>query len=231
MIKKLSISLLSIMILSGCTAEYNLNINKDLLVDESITIKESIFKVRKQELNVDFFVDSNIERYSSNKDYSLYVYEKKIDSSHASVIASTTYLDFLSYKKDSVIINELFSAFNILNDNNIYKFGYKAKPKEDINIFVDDELYSSLFEDLKVNIKLPFRVISSNADSVDINSGVYTWKYTKDGNIKDINIEFDVNKAKIGKTEQGLYFLSGFVIIILALVGYAYYRYRSNNRI
>lgn len=231
MIKKTILIFIFIMLTVGCTAEYNLNINKDLLVDESITIKESIFKVRKQELNVDFFVDSNIERYSSNKDYSLYVYEKKIDSNQASVVASTTYLDFLSYKKDSVVINELFSAFNILNDNNIYKFGYKAKPKEDINIFVDDELYSSLFEDLKVNIKLPFRVISSNADSVDINSGVYTWKYTKDGNIKDINIEFDVNKAKIGKTEQGLYFLSGFVIIILALVGYAYYRYRSNNRI
>ncbi len=217
--------------MTGCSAEYNLNINKELFVEESVTIKESIFNIRKQELNVDFFIDYNIEKYSSNKDYSMYVYEKQVDSNKAEVTGIATYLDFLNYKKESILIKEMFSAFNILNEGSIYTFGYKVKNKEDINIFKEDELYSSLFNDLTINIKLPFRVISSNADSINIDAGIYTWKYSKDDIVKDINIEFDVNKTKIGKTKQGLYFLSGFVIIILALVGYAYYKYKSNNRI
>lgn len=231
MIKKSVLIFIFIIIMTGCSAEYNLNINKELFVEESVTIKESIFNIRKQELNVDFFIDYNIEKYSSNKDYSMYVYEKQVDSNKAEVTGIATYLDFLNYKKESILIKEMFSAFNILNEGSIYTFGYKVKNKEDINIFKEDELYSSLFNDLTINIKLPFRVISSNADSINIDAGIYTWKYSKDDIVKDINIEFDVNKTKIGKTKQGLYFLSGFVIIILALVGYAYYKYKSNNRI
>ncbi len=231
MFKKMILIFIFIIMNTACTAEYNLNIDKDLIVEESVSVKDSIFNIRKQELDVDFFLDLNIDRYKSNNLYSTYMYEKKVDNNNAIVTANMTYLDFLSYKNTSALIENLFTNLNIINNGNIYTFEYKVKSLSNIEVFKSTELYSSLLDGVDVNIKLPFRVINSNADRFDEDSGIYSWKYIKGESLKDINIEFDISKTKIGNTEKGLYFLLSFVIIICAIIGYAFYKYKSNNKV
>lgn len=231
MIKKMIIIFIFIIIGTGCTAEYNLNINKDLIIDETITLKESIFNIKKQELDVNFFVDLNIDRYRSDDRYSMYMYNKDIDSNNASVTANAIYLDLLTYKNTSPLIENLFSNFNIIKTENIYEFEYKAKSLNNVEIFDASDLYASLVEEIKVNIKLPFRVLNHNADMFNEDIGIYTWEYSNRKPTKNIIIEFDTSKMKVGNTEKGLYFLLGFVIIIGALIGYVYYKYKLHERV
>ena len=231
MIKKIILMFIFIVLLTGCTAEYNLNINKDFIIDEDIIIRDSIFSVKKQNLDVDSFVELNVDGYKSDPRYSMYMYERVVDNSYAKVIAKTTYLDFLSYKQNNIVKASLFDTFNIINNGNMYIFAYKLKPRDEIKIFEEEDLYGSLIDEVKINITLPFEVTSNNADKVNLDTGTYTWKYSKNGVLKDINLEFNANKMSLGRIAIGLYFVLGFAIILLAIFGYAFYKYKSHNRV
>ncbi len=231
MIKKIILMFIFIVLLTGCTAEYNLNINKDFIIDEDIIIRDSIFSVKKQNLDVDSFVELNVDGYKSDPRYSMYMYEKVVDNSYAKVIAKTTYLDFLSYKQNNIVKASLFDTFNIINNGNTYIFAYKLKPRDEIKIFEEEDLYGSLIDEVKINITLPFEVTSNNADKVNLDTGTYTWKYSKNGVLKDINLEFNANKMSLGRIAIGLYFVLGFAIILLVIFGYAFYKYKSHNRV
>ena len=134
-------------------------------------------------------------------------------------------------KNTSPLIENLFSNFNIIKTENIYEFEYKAKSLNNVEIFDASDLYASLVEEIKVNIKLPFRVLNHNADMFNEDIGIYTWEYSNRKPTKNIIIEFDTSKMKVGNTEKGLYFLLGFVIIIGALIGYVYYKYKLHERV
>lgn len=231
MFKKMILVFFFIIISTGCTAEYNLNIDNDLVIEESILIENSILDIKKQELDVDFFLDLNIDRYNSNNRYSMYMCEKEVNDDSAIVTANAIYLDFLSYKNTSPLIEEIFTNLNVVKNNNVYTLEYKAKSLDNVEMFQSSDLYSSLIDEVNVNIKLPFRVMHSNADKYNVEDGIYTWKYSKNEPTKDINIEFDVSKMRIGNTEKGLYLLLSFVIIISAIIGYAFYKYKANDKV
>lgn len=231
MIKKLSISLLSIMILSGCTVDYSINIDKDLIVDESIKINELTNTILTQTLDVDIFLDKAIDNYQNDPRYDLYMYEKYTDDSETYVTAKAYYLDFNAYLENKKIKDTLFENFNIIKEGNTYNFVYVAKNSKDVEIFNDSELYTSLIDEVRLNITLPFKVISNNANNVDIETNTYTWIYKKNENLKNIDIKFDISKSAARKEAIGIYLLTGLIVIVLGTAGFAAYKYKNFNKI
>ncbi len=232
MIKKIVLIFVYILILSGCTAEYNINIDKDLIIDETIVLGDSTYNIKKQNLNVDSFIDSILYEFDTDPNYSMYVYEKDIKESFVNVKAKTIYLDFLGYNRNNNVKENLFSKLNIYEDNGTYTFEYKIKPKDQIKIFNESEsLYDSLIDEVTVNITLPFQVEKHNADSYIAHTGTYTWNYSKNSKLKDINIKFNTNKMSLGSDAPGIYFMVVLVAMFCLVFGYTVYKYKSNNKV
>ena len=94
-------------------------------------------------------------------------------------------LFFLTPKSD------VFDNVNVTKDGNIITFS--AEQKE---LLSSDTNYSLLYDDITVNITIPFEVISNNADKV--NGNTYTWNIKKDSDYK--TIEFSYKECEPGSS-------------------------------
>jgi hypothetical protein len=217
--------------LTGCSVEYNIDINDELIVDETIKVKELTRRILTQTLDVDKFLDRTIRDYRDDPKYDIYMYEKYTDDEESYVTAKAFYLDFESYKNNKNVKDNMFENFNIINEGNVYTFVYVAKDKKDVEIFNDSELYSNLVDEVKINIVLPFRVLSNNADTSEKETGTYTWVYRKNEDLKNIEIKFDKSKRALKKDIMGVYMLVGVFALIIGISGFVAYKYKSFNKI
>lgn len=231
MIRKLSISLLMLIVLSGCTVDYNLEITKDLIIDETININEKTIKINKQVLDEEFFIDSLIDDYKKLNNYSTYMFEKNINNSESIVIARKHYLGIEDYKNNNEAYKMIFEDYTISNQGNVYTFAYKINNKNDILLFKEDELYDSLVNDINFNITLPFKVLEENSDSMDEKQSKYTWKINKEQELKDIVIVFDISKEPLKKETIGLFAIAGLFALLVVIVIFGFYKYKRFNKI
>lgn len=230
MIKKIVLIGMFLLLVTGCTVEYNMDINKDLIIDESIKVKERSSIVDTQTMNVDLFLDKTIEDYQDDPRYPMYIYEKYTDDKETYVIAKSYYLDFENYKNTSNIIEILFDDLQVIKEDNTYNLIYKSKNVRDIEIFKESELYNNLIDEVRVNITLPFKVISNNSNLFDIDKSTYVWIFKKDKPLSDINIKFDISKSAVKKEKYGIYLVGGLFVGILLLMSFTYYKYRNFNK-
>ena len=221
------IVILTLFLLSGCSIEYNLTINSDFSVNEKVVAKENTNRMKnntglKEENAVTYLYD---------------IYKRDGYKTSISTISSegnTISTVMGSYKTlDDYVDN--FST-DIVNEANLTKKGNIVT----LTFEQDDVLSSSdsrglIYDEITVNIKLPFKVISNNADSHK--KDVYTWNIKKDEKPKKIIISYDetINKTKktfnIGafkfsvRTEiiaiTTLFLIAGFIAIVV---------YRNNKK-
>lgn len=231
MIKKLSISLLLLIVFSGCSVDYNLDISKDLIIDETININEKTIEINKYALDKEFFIDSLIDDYKQIYNYSTYMFEKNINNSESIVIAKKHYLGIEDYKNNNEVYRMVFEDYTISNQGDVYTFAYKINNKNEISLFKEDELYDSLVDDINFNITLPFKVLEENSDSMDEKQSKYTWKINKEQELKDIVIVFDISKEPLKKETIGLYAIVGLFVLLVVIVIFGFYKYKRFNKI
>ncbi len=231
MIKKLSISLLLLLVFSGCTVDYNLDISEELLINESINVSEKTIEINKQVLDEEFFIDSLINDYKKINNYSSYIYDKSIDNSISSVTARKNYLGIEDYKNSNEVYKMLFKAYTISNQGNVYTFAYKINNIKDTILFREDELYDSIVNNINFNITLPFKVLEENSDSKDEKQNKYIWNINKEKELKDIVIVFDIGKEPLNNETIGVYVIVGLFILIVGVIIFGVYRYRRFNKI
>ena len=89
-----------------------------------------------------------------------------------------------------------------------------------------------IVDEAVVHVKLPFRVLSNNADSVNRKTNTYTWRIHKDTDYKKIYLEFDVTKKPIEYDKVFIYLVSSvFVVVITLLIIYFFKKKKSSNEI
>ena len=226
---KIFIFLCLILLLSGCSVEYDLTLNDDLTVSEKVVATEKTKRMealtkQKGKQAVNYLYDmfkrngEDITLTSREDDYNTY----------ATVI--TSHEDINDYA--SKFSSDVFDNVNVTKDGNIITFS--AEQKE---LLSSDTNYSLLYDDITVNITIPFEVTSNNADKV--NGNTYTWNIKKDSDYKTIEFSYkegnkkdEININVNNETyniHYGVIIAVGLVIIISSIVLFVYIKNKKNN--
>ncbi len=212
----------SLMLITGCTAKYNLIINDDLSVSDEITASETI---KYYDENYSLY-DRNTaitnlwDNMSSIFDYSRH-YTYKINDNNTGIVAVSEYSSLQDYINRNSIYKQYFEKIDFsLNDDII-----TIKTSGDFYPYVEQDPERFPIDSFSLNIKLPFKVLNSNADLIDGNT--YTWHINKDTKEKSIYLEFDSSK-KVASVDYKM--LITITVIILLIIGiYIYYNKLINK--
>lgn len=182
--KKVVLIFLSIILLSGCDINYNIEIkNNKISTDLDLNVSEEDYKKyndnNEEKLSAtlyEYFDERKILAFD-DMNYTDFLNKKISRSNNALDINYTYNYDYLNFYK-SYALNNCFEDFTVLNEDNY--FYIKAQGT-----------FNCYYDETKINIKTDRKVINSNHDSYK--DGVYTWNITRD-KIDDINIIFQIDK-------------------------------------
>lgn len=212
------ISIIFILILlTGCSGNYNVIINSDLSVNEELelTIDNEYGQYQK---TLSIFEKNNIDKDN---------YDVNVEDDEIKIKYNEKFDSIEQYISNSKVYKQLINNIQ-LNRNNDY-----------IDIYVDENLkiknkYTNIngtnlvdLDVIQVNITNPFKVVLTNADM--INDNVYTWSITKDDISKKIQMQFKpkLDVFPIKPVVVGIVILISSTILIYNLLK----RYKGRQRI
>lgn len=200
--KKIYLLFITLFLLTGCTVEYSLEFNNDIL--EEKIILGPITENAKAEL--DFFEPYAIESYG---------YEDQYDVNLKNDIMTLKY----KYNKNlygmSTPLNDCYDLSSFSYDDEYY---YLLTSKE----FKCLNYAGYETEEVKINFKTNYDVVSNNADYV--NNDTYTW-VINNNNYQDKAIEIKLDKNSITQNEEEnnkgnskiFWLIVGIIVIILTI--------------
>lgn len=218
--KKLKIFVIGILLIlvTGCSGNYNLKINDDMSIDEELYLTiDSTNNAYTKTLKI--FKENNIQE----KDYEVVLsdnnvritYNKKYDSIEEYLLDSKIYhelIDEIQFNKSTDYIDLYVNQkLKVLNDNGIRTNGTNLT---DLDV-------------LQVNIENPFDVNFSNAEIV--NDNVYTWTIKKGDTEKKIQMQFKPSLNVFPYKQVAV--LSAVIICSLIIIFTIYGRYKKRQKI
>ena len=189
--KKIKIILLMLVVIlfSGCTVNYDLYINNDLSVNETVTASDGVktFKLRTRQ-DPQVAANSFFEMYKNeNNEYSFSTIE---EDDIIKSTASTSFDSLEDYEK--YFKTDIIEKVNITQKNNEITLEYNQNTQ-----LSDNSSKSLIYDNIKVSIYVPFKVTYHNADLVEGNT--YIWNIEKDGKLKNIKIDENDNQAYMSR--------------------------------
>lgn len=186
-----------ILLLCGCSATYNLNIEND---DFTESINISIPDIESDEYSSYLLNDQYIKSTISSG----VLYDKKIiDSIDKKTLILKHKYSFDEYKNN--LSNKCFEKIKFDE-----KDGYYSLIATNFNCFGGFDISADKYT---INIKTNYNVTKNNADKV--NNGKYTWNFNKN-NYKNKSIIFQYQKIKENKSYTN-YLLPIFISIIVSI--------------
>lgn len=206
-----------LILLTGCSGNYNVIINSDLSVNEELelTIDNEYGQYQK---TLSIFEKNDIDKDN---------YDVSVEDDEIKIEYNEKFNSIEEYISNSKVYKQLINNIQ-LNRNNDY-----------IDIYVDENLkiknkYTNIngtnlvdLDVIQVNITNPFKVVLTNADM--INDNVYTWSITKDDISKKIQMQFKpkLDVFPIKPVVVGIVILISSTILIYNLLK----RYKGRQRI
>ena len=223
--KKIFILVLGLFLITGCDVTSNITINKDLKVKEEVRMTgtteffNNYFKNLPITIVKDMLNTNNRSETLTKNGYS-YIIDNK--EKYPAVIATKEYQELDEFTSKTIFKEQYFTNFEtITNDNLITIKATGFKPYDQ-----DPEYYA--ISKFSLNIKLPFVVTDSNADSVDKSTNTYTWKINLDTKEKEIKLTFDKNKIYIYNIS--IYISILILIIFSVIIGVVIYKLIKKNK-
>lgn len=216
-----------IFLVTGCSVEYDLIINEDGSVNETVMAQENTKRLESQtRLKGDAAVSYIYDMYKrTGKETSA----TRNDSQYTYTTVTKSYSSIDEYSKQ--FKSDVFEKFLISKNND--EITLKSNQTK---ILGGDSSYQLLYDDIKINITIPYKVISSNADEVRGNT--YTWNIEKE-KLKNIEVQYkegskknNININIKNKTYNINYVFVGitaFVLIILGIVIVVSIKNKRNN--
>ena len=214
------IFLLLILLVSGCSANYNLEISNDSF-KENINVKINKNLIPEHTEQSDIEIDDPITPFLNDKTSALFsdekAYYKKKVVHFGDYVDVTMKYNYTSEKfKDSNSLNLCFEDFVFEDKDTYYLHAYGP-------------FYCLYTDTIIINIKTDNKVIKSNATS--INGNVHTWEINA-SNSNNADIEFEVSKGFPWKKVLLYGTISvGVVLIIGWFIYYVYKKNKNNNSI
>jgi hypothetical protein len=223
---KLFFLVCSIFLLSGCTLNYKISIDKNDIVNENISLTETIKMLGTYTLNVEQYVQDSLDIFKEDEKYFSYSLYTDNDANNYYGIANRKYLDLENFKNNSIIVSEMFNEVTVDKNNGVITF--EMNPKDSFEYFKEDTQNIALIDEVNIKIYVPYEVVSSNKDKVEDN--VYIWNIKKGENLQKVYIKFDTNKKLRTPIPKNVLIISGMVIFSLGLVLSIYIKYKRNGR-
>lgn len=230
---KILILILVMFMISGCTAEVNLEISAD-------TIKESVDITAYQ----DAIYSKDILKTSFRDYIPIYASVVIVDAEDDLPVSSVLYYDktetdlgngyLFNYSYDFPIedysnartIKNAFKSYDI-SVNNSDNTLLLSTDSEGILYFDDYEV----LDEVTINITTDYVVLENNADKVE--DGVYTWVFTRDSE-KSINILIDIEKSiseREADNTKNMTIISTILGIIVIILLFLFIKTRKNNKL
>lgn len=211
--KKNILLLLSILLLTGCTIDYNLEIkNNKIFEDISGSVLEEEYELKEEDTDVNLFY--NLLFFDQTPVLNgTDVYNKNIENIDNGVKYNFKH----TYKNDfdkSRVINSCFENVDIREEKDYYY------------VDLSGEFYCLYADKINVNVKTKYAVINHNADNIKDNT--YTWIIDK--NNKEIHAVISKNIINNTSTESkpNYFRIIGFIVLII-LSGITYFMYKKKN--
>lgn len=218
--KRLKIFIISILLIlvTGCSGNYNLKINDDMSINEELylTIDNSNNAYTK---TLKIFKENNIPE----KDY-----EVVLSDNNVRITYNKKYNSIEEYLLDSKVYHELIDEiqFNKSNDYIDLYVNQKLKLSND-NVIKTNGTNLTDLDVLQINIENPFDVNFSNAEIV--NDNVYTWAIKKGDIEKKIQMQFKPSLNVFPYKQAAV--LSTVIICSLIIIFTIYGRYKKRQKI
>ncbi len=227
--KKLKVlfTLLVIFFMTGCSVEYNLEINEDSSVNEEVIASENTKRLEKRtKLKGDQATNYLFSMFTRpNEDISFFTNIKKLNTY---ATASTVHDNINEYS--SRFSSDVFEKVEIINSDNLITI--LAKQKESLS---KGSSTSLLYDDIEINITIPFIVEDHNADKVSKNK--YTWNIKSDDELRTIKISYRdkefSNKKNIKINNKNYSFRYEYIliaVIILIIISIIVFVFRNNKK-
>jgi hypothetical protein len=223
-LKKIILSVLLLLLVSGCDAVYNVEIYNDTCKEDATIIEDNSSNWYDKNQYGGTFKDMLDEEYNHDN----YYYSKKM-------ISSETELG-LNYKGKLSLSDYDTSSI-------VYRcYDYFSMTEQDDSIVISTSKHNLCFDNYKwldsliVNVKTNHKVINNNADNV--NGNTYTWNLTKYDNDRSIQIELSKDEYvfnydnEILKKFGTVAIVAGAIILVLIFVAlYFYIKSKRANKI
>ena len=200
---KVVILLLIVLLVSGCSGVYNLEINKDLTVKEELNLV-----LDNESSNYDKINDLLNRNKTDNSEYKLVNEGDNLNLSY-----TRTYDSIEDYLLESPIYKQLF-------DNITYNTDRKEISLEASNILnlkSNSLNYSNNVRLIQINVTTPFKILEENSDLSSENT--YSWTINNNTQEKDIFISFSTNSNKLNTgTKIIIATMTVAAIIILIII-------------
>lgn len=221
-IKKIIIIVLVLM-LTGCSATVNIDIDSNLKVNEKDII--SFDNISTPNASMRSYINSFLNYYKPTISYKRYSYEVKEGGRKSKVIFKKSSDNMCDLISTGLFNNQLYDRIECTEDElyiNVKSVGQNSFGKKQSEKEFD-------VDDVTINITLPVDVIENNADSVSKNK--YTWYYDKQTSpskelyFKISKSSVEENKAKIVKKQKiksGVNTGIKIIIVVAVFVGILY---------
>lgn len=178
--------IINVLLLTGCSINYRLEINEDDTFNEIVSFTDSNENLSKQNINLDIAFNELVEHYKLHEGIypgikvpnNFQRKEYNETSSGALIIKNET----LKELDLSIYLNRFFDSIELDRKNDVitlyfYNFNYQK--------------LSDMLKEKKINtnivnfrIKCPYKVKSTNSTYYNENTNEYIWDLTKDSSIK-----------------------------------------------
>lgn len=219
-----------LLFLTGCSYKYDLKIDKNGKVSESVDVFESNSLFANEGTSSSQYIKMLLDIYKNDYNYSDYEFNDYYKKDVSGVLVSNNYDDFSSYMKTNKVKKTLFGQIELFEKNNhgFFKaYDYRGE------LFFTSEESDFKNNSVEFNLTIPFEVIRSNADKVDVENGVYTWIFDDETIDKEVNIEFNLDKIVVkSKILRTIVIAVTSVAMFVGLIGLLIFiRYKRVNRI
>ena len=225
--KKVLIALGICLVLTGCTANYNLEINRDLSFSENVTVLEDNRAIQNEYSNLETAIDARISDHYTDTSFKSYLKTNVIGTVTSGTKVTRNYKNFSTYS-ESYFLHYLFEKPTISETKGIITIKYKLL--DDKGVFTDEPFDSEFYvSPIKINIKVPFKLLGGNFEEYDSALNTLSWVYNYD-NIKDeIWFKFDKNIFVNGTIEEKMVQNNWYIYILflipVIIVGVSIYVY------
>jgi hypothetical protein len=223
-LKKIILSVLLLLLVSGCDAVYNVEIYNDTCKEDATIIEDNSSNWYDKNQYGGTFKDMLDEEYNRDN----YYYSKKM-------ISTETELG-LNYKGKLSLSDYDTSSI-------VYRcYDYFSMTEQDDSIVISTSKHNLCFDNYKwldsliVNVKTNHKVINNNADNV--NGNTYTWNLTKYDNDRSIQIELSKDEYvfnydnEVLKKFGAVAIVAGAITLVLIFVAlYFYIKSKRANKI
>ena len=234
--KKKIFVLLILLLLTGCKAKYNLQINFGGNIIETGAIYFNSNLLGKGNYPSDYkeFLKK------ASEDYYFSSINKKIPFNSDNYFGYNFYKRYhnVNYYSQSPAILALFNGLSVTKNDHYIKWQTNGNNKiADYHNLTAD--IPTIVEGIEINISLPFKVVKHNASSFNATTNTYTWTFNGNTNAaKGINLEYYDNEIFTYDPIYLFKFVSPYVyitivlvIIVLIIISTVKSRARYRNRI